>query len=77
MVFTQGFMYWLNSLASGNGRLKFRSSREAADYVRRIHNEQGGPNAKIIALRKRYNDVIQTKKAKDQNQPRGSGHTAV
>lgn len=41
---------WWNSLAQRNGKLKFRSQREAAEFVRRVQNEHGGPNAKILAI---------------------------
>jgi hypothetical protein len=51
------FMRWWNSLALRNGKLKFRTQREAAEFVRRVQNENGGPNAKIQAMRQRYIDV--------------------
>jgi hypothetical protein len=59
----QMFMTWWNALARRNGKLKFKTQREAADFVRRVHNENGGPNAKIIAMRQRYEDV---KRAQEQ-----------
>lgn len=55
------FMRWWNYLAEGNGKLKFRTQREAAEFVRRVQNESGGPNAKIIAMRDRYNEVNRAK----------------
>lgn len=51
------FMRWWNSLAQTNGKLKFRTQREAAEFVRRVHNENGGPNAKLVAMRQNYNNV--------------------
>jgi len=51
------FMRWWNSLALRNGKLKFKTQREAADFVRRVQNENGGPNDKILAMRQRYVDV--------------------
>lgn len=55
------FMRWWNGLAAGNGKLKFRTQREAAEFVRRVQNENGGPNAKILAMRKRYDDVTRAR----------------
>jgi hypothetical protein len=48
------FMRWWNLLAQRNGKLKFKNQREAAEFVRRVQNEHGGPNAKILAMRERY-----------------------
>jgi hypothetical protein len=53
----ESFMRWWNSLAQRNGKLKFKNQREAAEFVRRVLNEHGGPNAKILEMRKRYEDV--------------------
>lgn len=53
----QTFMRWWNTLAQENGKLKFRTQREAADFIRRIHNENGGPNDKIRGMRERYNEI--------------------
>jgi hypothetical protein len=51
------FMRWWNTLALRNGKLKFRNQREAAEFVRRVQNENGGPNAKIVAMRQRYVEI--------------------
>lgn len=51
------FMRWWNSLARRNGKLKFRNQREAAEFVRKVQNQNGGPNAKIVGMRKRYNEI--------------------
>jgi hypothetical protein len=55
------FMRWWNLLAQRNGTLKFRNQREAAEFVRRVQNENGGPNAKIMAMRQRYVEVNRAK----------------
>jgi hypothetical protein len=55
------FMRWWNALALRNGKLKFRTQREAAEFVRRVQNENGGPNAKILAMRQRYVDINRAK----------------
>jgi hypothetical protein len=51
------FMRWWNTLALRNGKLKFNNQREAAEFVRRVQNENGGPNAKITAMRQRYIEI--------------------
>jgi hypothetical protein len=65
--------FW-NYLAQRNGKLKFRTQREAAEFVRRVQNENGGPNAKIIAMRKQYEDVT---RAKHEPEPSEGKHKAV
>lgn len=57
MELIESFIRWWNSLASRDGKLKFKNQREAAEFVRRVQNQHGGPNAKIIEMRKRYNDI--------------------
>jgi hypothetical protein len=57
MDLIESFMRWWNLQASRNGKLKFRNQREAAEFVRRVQNEHGGPNAKMIEMRKRYNEI--------------------
>jgi hypothetical protein len=62
------FMRWWNALALRNGKLKFRNQREAAEFVRRVQNENGGPNAKIVAMRQKYVEVNRAKAGR--NTPR-------
>lgn len=57
----EAFMRWWNSLAQHNGKLKFKTQREAAEFVRRTQNENGGPNAKMLQMRKQYEDVNRAK----------------
>lgn len=59
------FMRWWNTLAQRNGKLKFRTQREAAEFVRRVQNENGGPNAKILAMRQRYVDINRARAGRD------------
>ena len=61
----EAFMRWWNSLALRNGKLKFRNQREAAEFVRRVQNENGGPNAKIVAMRQRYVEINRAKQGSD------------
>ena len=62
------FMRWWNALALRNGKLKFRNQREAADFVRRVQNENGGPNAKILAMRQRYVEINRAKTGRSSPQ---------
>jgi len=71
------FMRWWNWLALRNGKLKFRNQREAAEFVRRVQNENGGPNAKILAMRQRYNDVNRAKSSHDATRPDQGYNRAV
>jgi hypothetical protein len=67
------FMRWWNALAQRNGKLKFRNQREAAEFVRRVQNENGGPNAKIVAMRQRYVEINRAREGR--NSPRlDEGH---
>ncbi len=59
------FVRWWNTLALRNGKLKFRTQREAAEFVRRVQNENGGPNDKILAMRQKYVDVNRAKAGRD------------
>jgi hypothetical protein len=60
----ENFMRWWNWLAQKNGKLKFRTQREAADFVRRVQAENGGPNGKIQAMRERYEEIRRARAAK-------------
>jgi hypothetical protein len=53
----ENFMRWWNWLAQRNGKLKFRNQKEAAEFVRKVQNENGGPNAKIQSMWARYEEV--------------------
>ena len=59
------FVRWWNTLAPRNGKLKFKNQREAAEFVRRVQSENGGPNAKILRMRQRYVDVNRAKSSHD------------
>lgn len=60
------FMRWWNSIAQRNGKLKFRSQREAADFVRMVQNQNGGPNERILAMRKKYDEVNRAKASRPE-----------
>lgn len=42
-------------------KLKFRNQREAAEFVRKVQNQNGGPNARILEMRKKYDEVNRAK----------------
>jgi|688.fasta_scaffold461025_3 hypothetical protein len=71
------FLRWWNSLAAKNGKLKFSNRRQAAEFVRRVQNENGGPNAKIIEMRRRYNSVNNAKRSADAAEPSRNRNTAI
>ena len=73
----EAFMNWWNALARTNGKLKFRTQREAADFVRRVQNENGGPNAKILAMRQRYDEISRAKTGRTRTRLDEGRHTAV
>tara|TARA_R110002074_G_scaffold104113_7_gene224753 strand:+ start:3001 stop:3228 length:228 start_codon:yes stop_codon:yes gene_type:complete len=56
------FSFW-NGLAKRNGKLKFRNRREAFEFVRRVKNASGGPNAKILEMRRNYEAIQETRTA--------------
>jgi hypothetical protein len=47
------FLAWWNRIARSNQKVKFRSSREAADFVRHMVNASG-PNAEMVRMREDY-----------------------
>ena len=59
MTIVATFYRWWNNLASKNGKLKFNNQREAAEFIRRTHNQSSGANAPIIEMRNWYNDISQ------------------
>jgi hypothetical protein len=71
------FMRRWNALALRNGKLKFRTQREAAEFVRRVHNENGGPNPKILAMRQRYVDVNRAKQRANPRFDEGNDRTVL
>ena len=58
------FMRWFNSVAEKADKPKFRTQREAIDFVRHVANASGGPNAKILKMRKDYVSVLKEQKAR-------------
>lgn len=61
MAGIETFMRWWNIIAQRNGKLKFKNQREAAEFVRKVQNQNGGPNARILEMRKKYDEVNRAK----------------
>ena len=57
MTVIDGFMAFWNGQARKNGKLKFRNRREAFEFVRRVKKQSGGPNAKILEMRRNYEAI--------------------
>jgi hypothetical protein len=47
------FYRWLTQSSDKAEKLAFKNHREAAEFVRRLYNESGQPNAKLRDLYKR------------------------
>ena len=50
MHMLQTFIAWLSRSSDKAEKLEFKTQREAAEFVRRVYNENGAPNAKLQAL---------------------------
>lgn len=59
-------MEWWNRLAVRNGKVKFRNQREAAEFVRSIAKSSGGPNPKVLEMRRQY-EAVQEARARQPN----------
>lgn len=55
------FVAWWNRLANRNQKVKFRNSREAAEFVRRMSNTSR-PNREVLRMREQYVAVQEAKK---------------
>lgn len=71
------FSVWWNALAKKNGKLKFKNQREAADFVRETYNKNGGPNAKLIEMKRQYEETISASERNEQVGDITGKHQAV
>jgi len=46
------FRQWLTSSSEKTEKFAFKNEREAAEFVRRVYNENGSPNRHLKALYK-------------------------
>lgn len=60
MHMLQTFWLWLTNSSDKAEKLSFKNQREAAEFVRRLYNESGGPNAKLKELYERGRAVRET-----------------
>lgn len=62
MTRIQTFLTWWNRIARQNQKVRFRSSREAAEFVRHMVNSSG-PNEEMLKMREEY---VAIRKAREQ-----------
>jgi hypothetical protein len=62
MTRIEAFLAWWNQLAIKNQKIKFRNSREAAEFVRHMVNS-AGPNEEMVKMREEY---VAIRKAREQ-----------
>lgn len=76
MNFAENFMFFWNRLASRNQKVKFRNSREAADFIRHL-SRTTKPNREMISMREKYVAVQAERRAAQSAEPREGEHRAV
>jgi hypothetical protein len=57
MLMLHAFWQWMIRSSDRTEKLAFRNQREAAEFVRRVYKEQGGPNAKLQDLYQRGREL--------------------
>ena len=62
MTRIQTFRTWWNRRSTKNQKIKFRNSREAAEFVRHMVNS-AGPNDEMLKMREEY---VAIRKAREQ-----------
>ncbi len=74
----ENFMRWWNWLAQRNGKVKFRTQREAFDFIQRSYEKSGGPNDEIRAMRKKYEEVRRARvRRKEPGSNKGRDQAAI
>ncbi|GEO13541.1 hypothetical protein MAE02_12370 [Microvirga aerophila] len=68
MHMLQTFIAWLWRSSDKTEKLAFKNQREAAEFVRRLYNENGAPNAKLKELYRRGRQM------RDRHDPSVSHH---
>ena len=53
----QTFRLWLGLSSDKSEKLAFKNQREAAEFVRRLYNENGAPNAKLKEVYRRGREM--------------------
>lgn len=57
------FREWLTRASDKSEKIEFKTQREAADFVRRVYNENSRPNAALVNLYRRGSAMKQQQKA--------------
>lgn len=76
MNFAENFMFFWNRLASRNQKIKFRNSREAAEFIRHLARTSK-PNREVMSMREKYVAVQAERRAAQSSEPRTGEHRAV
>ena len=71
------FINWWNRLASRTGKAKFRTEREAFEFIQHTYRESGGPNAEIRAMREEYEEIRRTRASRQIGSDEGRNRTVV
>ena len=71
------FMNWWNRLALRNGKAKFRTEREAFEFIQHTYENSGGPNAEIRAMRKEYEEIRRARARREAGSNKGGDKPAV
>jgi hypothetical protein len=76
MNFAENFTFFWNRLASRNQKIKFRNSREAAEFIR--HLARTKPNREVMNMREKYVAVQAERRAAQQSsESRAGEHRAI
>lgn len=67
------FMSWWNRLAQRNGKVKFRTQREAYEFIQRSYKKSGGPNDEIRAMRMEYEQIRRARAARKKHSGSNEG----
>lgn len=57
MSVLETFWLWISRSSDKADKIAFKNQREAAEFVRRIYNENGAPNAKLKAMYQRGREM--------------------
>lgn len=76
MNISENFMHFWNRLARRNQKIKFRNSREAAEFIRHMARTSK-PNKDMIDMREKYVAIKAERNARQGLQPRAVGNRAV
>ncbi|SOH92865.1 hypothetical protein SAMN06273572_101715 [Monaibacterium marinum] len=76
MNLIDNFMSFWNRLANRNQKIKFRNSREAAEFVRSISNKNK-PNQHVMMMRRKYVAIQAERKAAQDSESRAGEYRVL